>query len=82
MKSLVREIARRAGFTIQPISPMYGSRGDFVKAADMVRNYTMLPELRLVSLYDQAKYCTIGEISGDLVKVSPGVVLNPFSATC
>lgn len=48
----------------------------------MIRNYTMLPELRLVSLYDQAKYCTIGEISGDLVKVSPGVVLNPFSAAC
>lgn len=69
MKKLVKNLLRRAGYDVLAIpSPVYGTREAFERDLQIVRARTMLPEGRLLSLYEQVDYCSRQGIEGALVE--------------
>jgi O-methyltransferase len=68
-KELIRRGLRRFGFELraQP-RPSYGSAREFACALSIVRPYSMLPEARLLSLYEQVRYCEDHGLEGDYVE--------------
>ena len=69
MKTLIRRLLRNAGYEISGIArPVYGTRESFERDLSIVRARTMLPEARLLSLYEQVIFCVEQGIEGDFVE--------------
>lgn len=69
MKKLAKSLLLRAGYQINAIAtPTYGAREEFDRHLEIVRPNTMLPEPRLLSLYDQVLFCNRHGIEGAFVE--------------
>jgi O-methyltransferase len=84
-KEIVRRGLKRFGFELraQP-RPSYGSAREFACALSIVRPYSMLPEARLLSLYEQVRYCEERGVEGDYVEcgVWKGGAVGMMSLAC
>ena len=69
LKRLAKNLLSRAGYEISARPrPIYGTRDAFDRDLAIVRGNTMLPEPRLLSLYDQVVFCEQNDIEGAFVE--------------
>ena len=69
LRTFAKKLLSRAGYEIsaKPL-PAYGERETFERHLAIVRNNTMLPETRLLSLHDQVIFCEKNGVEGAFVE--------------
>lgn len=69
MRKLAKNLLLRAGYEIgSRRQPTYGARDSFDRQLAVVRGNTMLPEARLLNLYDQVVFCENNGVEGAFVE--------------
>ena len=69
MRNLIRRFLAMMGYEMSAIHyPMYCSPEEFERTVSIIKPSTMLPNTRLVSLYDQVMFCERESIEGSMVE--------------